>query len=120
VAHGQCESGLCIFSSGVCSTSCTMTEPCGTGLRCEPCATSSCPTCEDCVGACVTAAPGECDDHDDCTADDLCVYWSQRCAPPCTSAGGCADANLWCDTCATYPCPMCAECWSACVPYGEQ
>lgn len=120
VQHGQCETGLCIFSTGVCSTSCTPTEPCGTGSRCDSCATSSCPECYDCVSACVPAELGTCDDHDDCPSDERCVYWSQLCAPQCLDNYTCEDPNLYCDTCATSSCPMCAVCWSACVGYWEE
>lgn len=113
--HADCTGDVCLFGSGTCAAPCTTFEPCPTGLFCDGCATSSCPMCDDCVAACVSADPGQCDDHDDCPPEQLCVYATQTCAPQCTADGLCADPSLVCDFCATSSCPGCENCLGACV-----
>jgi hypothetical protein len=108
--------GVCI--SGTCAPGCNgnLSEPCGKGLVCDTCASSSCPTCDDCIGACLPAKPGQCDDHDDCASDEVCLYGMEICAPACDSTNStCANPNQVCDGCATSSCPGCEDCRGACV-----
>jgi len=45
---------VCVFFSGTCAQRCGAgSPPCPPGLGCDDCATSSCPACDDCIGACV-------------------------------------------------------------------
>ncbi|NUP05948.1 MAG: hypothetical protein HOW73_07810 [Polyangiaceae bacterium] len=45
---------VCIFTFGLCAQRCgPASPPCPPGTFCESCATSSCPACDDCIGACV-------------------------------------------------------------------
>jgi hypothetical protein len=114
--HNDCPGGLCVFSTGTCAPPCgDICSPCGPGLVCDGCATSSCPGCLDCGGACLAAAPGQCDDHDDCAQDEVCLYGTGKCAPTC-GASACADPNMICDACATAGCPCCKNCGAACLP----
>lgn len=113
--HADCPGGLCVFSTGVCTTACTGDfGTCPTGQVCDPCATSSCAGCKDCASACVSAN-GLCDDHDDCASGNVCLYGSQKCAPECTDFGGCDDPDLVCNDCATGSCPGCEDCVGACT-----
>ncbi|MCC6554719.1 MAG: hypothetical protein IT372_17230 [Polyangiaceae bacterium] len=118
-SHDQCPGGqLCIFGSGQCAPACDAStlDPCGPGLVCDPCATSSCPGCENCTAACLPAAPGQCDDHDDCAQGSVCIYGSGQCAPACDeSAPACPDPDLVCNPCATGSCPGCDDCVGACT-----
>lgn len=53
--HDDCApANVCIYGAGVCAPACSPDMPgCPTpDLVCNFCATSSCPGCEDCVGAC--------------------------------------------------------------------
>jgi hypothetical protein len=107
---------VCLFESGSCARICgEPCTPCGAGLVCDPCATSSCPNCFDCRSACVLAAPGTCDDHDDCGADQVCLFGEGQCAPTCDSPE-CSDPNMICAGCVTSSCPCCKDCGSACLP----
>jgi hypothetical protein len=123
VASSDCAGvEVCIFSSGTCALACTIsqpwsTEPCPTGLVCGACVTGSCQGCLDCISACVPAAPGHCDDHDDCAAGEVCVYESGTCAPGCGEPGqpACA-AGLTCAQWATAACPICQQAIGACLP----
>lgn len=58
--HDDCGSNpgdsVCVFFTGTCAQRCGAgSPPCPPSLTCEPCATSSCPGCDDCIGACVKA-----------------------------------------------------------------
>ncbi len=45
---------VCVFALGVCAQRCgPASPPCPPAYFCNDCATSSCPGCDDCVGACV-------------------------------------------------------------------
>lgn len=110
---------VCLLGSGSCVPACDPMglEPCAAGLVCDGCATSSCPMCDDCVAACVPAAPGACDHHDDCAQGEVCVYSSGTCAPACDSAmPSCPTPDLVCADCVTSSCPGCEDCVSACLP----
>lgn len=108
-------SSVCV--SGACAPVCTgeVFEPCGAGLVCDTCATSSCPTCDDCIAACVPVKAGQCDEHDDCAGGDVCLYWSSVCAPACDPETPSCAAPKVCDPCATPACTYCSACIGACV-----
>lgn len=108
---------ICLLGSGQCVEACSSDgfTPCPQGLVCDPCASSSCPTCDDCLAACMPAKDGACDDHDDCAMGSVCIYGAGVCAPSCNDIGGCADPNLVCDPCATSSCPGCENCLGACT-----
>ncbi len=107
---------VCIWATGVCAETCgAMCDGCPTGEVCNDCATGSCPGCADCVAACTPAQPGQCDDHQDCAMDEVCVFGTGQCEPACTSAG-CANPNLVCVGCATSSGPCLTDCVGACFP----
>lgn len=113
-ADGCPDGEVCV--GGKCAQSCDGFTPCAQGLVCNTCATSSCPTCDDCVGACEPAKPGECDDHDDCAMGMVCIYGSGQCAPACSLVPPeCPTPDLVCNPCATAPCPGCEACLGACT-----
>lgn len=114
----DCPGAVCIFATGTCAPACNAAPggaPCGAGLVCNECATGSCPSCLDCVAACMPALNGACDNHDDCGANDLCLYFQNTCAQACTVGGNECGANAFCDACATSSCPACNDCLAACV-----
>jgi hypothetical protein len=56
--HADCGNNIgedvCVFDGGFCAQRCGPgSPPCKPGLTCVECATSSCPGCEDCLGACL-------------------------------------------------------------------
>jgi hypothetical protein len=109
---------VCVFDTGTCAPVCEpfgLEAQCGEGLVCNDCATSSCPSCEDCKAACVKAAEGQCDDHDDCPSDSVCLYSSGTCAIACNPATAICPKETKCDSCATSSCPGCDDCLGACV-----
>lgn len=108
---------VCIWETGTCAPVCNPDTfmPCGTGLVCDQCATGSCADCENCVAACVPVKGSACDDHDDCAADEVCLYAAHTCAPKCGANDTCADPKLTCNTCATPSCPVCSSCLGACL-----
>lgn len=114
--HADCPpNSVCIYATGTCAPSCgDICEACPAGEICNACATGSCPGCLDCIGACVPASPGQCDDHDDCAADELCVFSTGSCEPAC-DAIGCADPNLVCADCVTTSCRCCDDCAAVCL-----
>ncbi|MEM9695400.1 MAG: hypothetical protein AAGA56_22845 [Myxococcota bacterium] len=119
--QGDCPpNSICIFETGVCATVCFPDDAfstCGRGEVCNGCATGSCPGCLDCVAACVPAEEGQCDDHDDCDADELCLFGAQRCSRGCGEGQvGCLRDDQFCDPCATSSCPGCEDCLAACTP----
>jgi hypothetical protein len=116
VSHDECAPGVCIFSTGICAPACTglACESCGPNAFCEPCATSSCPKCNDCRAACVELGPGRCDDDDPCPAPDVCMFPEGVCYPPCGANGECDDFSF-CDGCATGSCCTCKNCVGACI-----
>jgi hypothetical protein len=115
-SHEQCPGGVCVFSSGQCASSCTPNscDPCGVGEFCEPCPTSSCPACNDCVAACVPLTSGRCDDNDPCQYGMVCSWWDGVCLQPCDPNGQCGDW-YYCEYCATSSCCGCADCVAACL-----
>ncbi len=115
-SHEQCPGGVCIFSAGVCAPSCGAgyCESCGPGYACEQCATSSCPGCLDCLGACLPTPEGRCDDDDPCPPGQECLYSYGYCTPSCGPDLSCPDF-YYCDTCATSACCGCENCAPACV-----
>lgn len=114
--HAQCPGGVCIFSTGVCAPSCgDVCDTCGSTTICEPCATSSCPGCEDCRGACVPAETGRCDEDTPCASNgDVCLFGGRTCARACTADEQCGDF-AFCAPCASGSCCGCDDCVSACV-----
>ncbi|MCC6525893.1 MAG: hypothetical protein IT373_24815, partial [Polyangiaceae bacterium] len=101
-APADCPGGVCLYATGVCAGPCQATpggSACGPGQVCNDCATGSCPTCLDCVAACVPATNGACDNHDDCAGTEVCVYWQQSCAPTCTPGSTDCGPSLYCDAC---------------------
>ncbi|MBL9023509.1 MAG: hypothetical protein JNL21_15040 [Myxococcales bacterium] len=56
--HADCGNNIgedvCVFTQGVCAQRCGPgSPPCQPGFVCVDCATSSCPGCDDCLGACL-------------------------------------------------------------------
>lgn len=118
---GDCPpSAVCV--DGICRQSCDGDPftPCPQGEICDPCATSSCAGCADCVGACVPAPAGRCDDHDDCSNDELCVYSQGICVLECNAFDPndttCQAVGQACSPCQTGSCPGCKDCRDVCVP----
>lgn len=112
--HDDCPgSEVCVYDTGECRAPCSEDSQCGAGEVCNECVTSSCPTCEDCRGACEPAQPAGCDEHADCP-DGLCHFASGECLPACVD--GTCPSGLICDGCATSSCPECKNCVPACVP----
>jgi hypothetical protein len=106
---------------GVCAPLCQEgscgEDVCPAGSVCDSCASSSCPECADCIGACRPTRAGQCDGHDDCGEDELCNYSQGRCAKACGSTAEC-DADAICDGCATSSCPCCEDCRGICIGTG--
>lgn len=117
--HDDCPgSEVCVYDTGECRAPCFDDSQCGAGEVCNECVTSSCPTCEDCRGACEPAQTAGCDDHADCPGG-LCVFETSQCAPLCFDEGQC-DAGLQCDTCGTSSCPACDDCLAVCLPAATE
>lgn len=116
---GGCPKGsACVFDTGECALQCDGTgfTPCGPGLVCNGCGTSSCFGCKDCVAVCLPAQPGKCDDHDDCAKGYVCIYGMGTCAPKCNeNPPSCPTPDLICNPCATATCPVCDSCLGACT-----
>jgi hypothetical protein len=52
--HEDCgEDLLCVYGGGFCTAPCEVDDDCGSKAYCDPCLTSSCPGCDDCLGGCV-------------------------------------------------------------------
>lgn len=56
--HADCGTSpgldVCVFSGGFCAQTCgPASPPCQPGFECDFCATASCPTCKNCMGACI-------------------------------------------------------------------
>lgn len=115
-SHADCPEGLCIFATGVCAPACSegLCPSCGPGSVCDTCATSSCPDCDDCLGACAPAGPERCDEDDPCAPGNVCLWYYRTCAPACESDMDCGGF-AYCDGCATGSCCGCADCVAACV-----
>jgi hypothetical protein len=115
-SHTDCPGELCIFATGQCAPACSdgICPSCGPGLVCETCATSSCPGCDDCLGACAPATPDRCDDDDPCAPGSVCLWYYRVCAPGCETDMDCGGF-AYCDGCATSSCCGCADCASACI-----
>ncbi len=55
-SHDDCEQlgGICVFDWMQCTAGCINDYDCiGGNQVCDPCATSSCPSCKDCMAACM-------------------------------------------------------------------
>ncbi len=116
-SNADCGPGsVCLLGTGVCADACEpfACDSCGQGSFCEPCATSSCPTCDDCVAACMPKGDGRCDDDDPCTDGFVCMFQDGYCAPPCGPMGDCGGF-AFCDECATGSCCGCRNCVAACI-----
>ncbi len=113
--HADCAPGLCIFGTGQCAAACepSTCDACGPGSVCEPCATSSCPDCKNCVSACVPISQGRCDDNDACLEGFVCVFFEGVCRRPCDPMGQC-EGLATCDFCATGSCCGCDDCVAVC------
>jgi hypothetical protein len=120
-----CKDGyVCHQASGVCIAKCDSAAPsCKQGTACDACPTASCPTCKDCVAACMPTNGGKlCNDHPNCPDTDVCVFSTNLCAKRC-GTGDPADVcpTGVCQQCLTSSCPTCDDCVSACtelVPGG--
>lgn len=116
--HSDCDGGVCIFSTGLCSPMCASASPCVSGEVCDECATSSCPACEDCIAGCIPVHDGACDDHGDCdeAAGQVCIFPGQAntCGKSCVDDTDC-DAGDYCNPCGTYSCISCDDCQKACT-----
>lgn len=114
--HDDCPDGVCWFATGQCAARCTAEscDSCGPGRYCEPCVTSSCPDCLDCVAACVPAASGRCDDDDPCPGAKLCQWSFGTCLTPCGSDDDCGGFS-YCDPCATSSGCSLKDCVAACL-----
>jgi hypothetical protein len=116
--HSDCGEGrLCVFSSNTCADACEIgsCDSCGVGMVCNDCATSACPDCLDCRGACVPKNDNQCDDDDPCGVDLVCLFDSGYCTPACNAEGFCFQAGQDCTPCATGSCCGCDDCVSACI-----
>jgi hypothetical protein len=116
--HSDCaEDELCVFATGTCHPSCApeTCDSCGSGLVCDTCATSGCPDCLDCRGACLPVGPDQCDADDACGVEEACDFLTNRCEPTCESSA-CADPNLVCQPCGTSSCCACKDCVAICLP----
>lgn len=117
-SHADCPGAVCVFSTGKCAQKCDgdFCEACAPGTWCDSCATSSCPSCEDCRPACVPIQAGQCDDNDPCPAGQVCLFGfgAGFCAQSCASDGDCGGFEF-CDQCATGSCCGCDNCVGACL-----
>lgn len=115
--NADCVDGACIGGPErrVCAAFCQGAYDCATGEICDTCATSSCPTCDDCVGACVAASTVGCTNHGDCGPTELCAFGSNTCLPACTAEYEC-PVGYYCDGCGTSSCPDCDDCRAVCFP----
>ena len=117
--HDDCNgSDLCIFSTGECAPACMsdICSSCGDGLICNQCATSSCPGCEDCEGACLAIEPFQCDADNACPPGQQCDFALQMCFDSCDEMGACSDPNMVCQSCVTGSCCGCLDCVDLCLP----
>lgn len=114
--HEDCGDALCVFATGTCAPACDAgaCDACGPGSFCEECATSSCPECRDCLGACVPA-DGRCDDDDPCPDGSICRFGEGRCSAGCTADGGCEDPSDVCAPCEASSCCGCKDCVGGCI-----
>jgi hypothetical protein len=116
---------------------CELFIPCGSDVDCpdhrfcDPCRFSSCPTCDDCVAACVESpcssesARSCLVSRPVCAADEVSIVqdgcWvcvnAATCEPyegTCRDHLDCGPADL-CDPCGTTSCPDCEDCVPDCV-----
>ncbi|MBM4358922.1 MAG: hypothetical protein FJ096_12530 [Deltaproteobacteria bacterium] len=115
-----CATGwVCHQPTGTCLVGCVPggETPCPDAFTCEPCASSSCPTCDDCVAACVPANGSRiCAKHTDCPMTDWCVFSSGACSKKCGTGAPTDVCELGvCQQCYTSSCPTCEDCLSVCV-----
>ena len=91
-------------------------DACSPATVCDPCATSSCPNCDDCVAACRPVAEGECDSDDFCAAGEVCGFGLGvgQCRQPCGPGGECSEPGLTCNDCGTGSCCGCENCVAIC------
>jgi hypothetical protein len=110
---------VCHQPTGACLVGCVPggEAACPTDFTCDPCATSSCPACEDCVAACVPAnGAAICTKHADCPTTDWCVFSASACAKRCgTGVPSEVCTEGVCQQCYTSSCPGCDDCLSVCV-----
>lgn len=131
----QCIDQMACEASQTQLTTCTSNADCEVGSYCEECATSSCPSCRDCIGLCTVSSceseevavceiePPSCESGTVLIIQDgcwLCVDQSSCEAmsvePPLTTCGTNNDCPFGsiCDPCAGSSCPECDDCVSAC------
>lgn len=115
--HDDCTSlgMVCIFGIGTCAPACggELCEDCGPGSRCDGCATSSCPACDDCTAACVPVQSDRCDETDPCPAGEHCDWSTSFCQPTCAPDGSCPP-GFSCGFCAAGSCCGCKDCVDLC------
>jgi len=117
--HEDCLGGtVCIFSTGTCSPTCggDLCDDCGPGAICDGCASSSCPACADCLAACVSISPGECDDSDPCPDGQHCDFETSMCWTLCSPNGACPPDSS-CDFCGTSSGCGDDDCVAICFPF---
>lgn len=115
-SHDHCLEGVCLFATGECAPACDggFCE-CEAGTVCNTCATSSCPKCNDCLGACVPVAEGQCSSASDCKEGETCLFERSICVPLCKGEK-CEDPGESCKFCATGSCCGCDDCVDVCLP----
>lgn len=133
----QCVDQVTCEPSQVQETTCSTNSDCDVGSYCDECATSSCPSCADCIGLCTVSSceseaqavceeePPSCDSgtvliiQDGCwLCVDITSCEAMSVEPPlnrCESAADCSFGSI-CDPCAGSSCPSCDDCISACRP----
>jgi hypothetical protein len=115
----DCAGGeVCVLDDGECRPGCIPGDcaACGPGLVCEPCATSSCPGCKDCISACIPVTAQRCDDDDPCPDGQACLYAQGTCHEQCSEEQGDFCENGACSSCQTGSCCGCRDCVDLCVP----
>jgi hypothetical protein len=110
---------VCVFATGECAKLCQgdPCEACGPGTICDSCATSSCPECADCIGACMPVQNGRCDGDDPCADGALCYFPDSTChvACPAFEPATCPPGEE-CASCPTGSCCGCDDCVDMCLP----
>lgn len=120
--HSACPpDSVCLFATGQCAKLCDgFCEGCGPGSICNGCATSSCPECADCIGACVPAQANQCDSDDACQPGQFCYFPDATCRWSCSpfEPSSCGPDEE-CVGCATGSCCGCDDCVDLCLPFFD-
>jgi hypothetical protein len=126
MSHADCgQDEVCVFATGACAPACSAIpgptpehgcDSCGVGSVCDPCGTSSCPDCENCLAACRPRQATSCDDDDPCPPGQACDHAAQTCRTACPSGVECNNLNELCTECASGSCCGCQDCVNLCMP----